>query len=116
VNEPELIETEGLTLDLQRDGASALLVQVRGEVDIANAEFFANQLRRLQETEQEVIVDLADLEFIDSIGLTQLLTVHRRDDGEARMRLRNVRGQPAQIIELTRLDRILQIEDRDLSV
>jgi anti-anti-sigma factor len=110
VTETEHIETEGLALGLQRNDG-ALLVQVRGEIDMANAEFFADQLRRLQ-ADAQVVVDLAELEFIDSMGLTHLLAAQRREDGEPpRLRLRNLRGQPAQIVKLTRLDQLLAIED-----
>ena len=59
-------------LDL-RDGAH--LVRVRGEVDIATAPAFRGAL--LHHTEGDVHVDLSDVSFMDSSGLSVLLSAHK---------------------------------------
>jgi anti-sigma B factor antagonist len=105
------IKAKHLALTASRDDHT-LTIEVSGEIDIANAELFADQLRRAEKSDaSRIIVDLAGLTFIDSVGLTQLLIAQRRSDADSdRLRLRNLRGQPAKVVALMHLDKALRVE------
>jgi anti-anti-sigma factor len=49
------------------------LLVLQGELDIATAPEIATMLERLRRHEHPVVLDLADVTFIDSVGLTTLM-------------------------------------------
>jgi anti-sigma B factor antagonist len=55
------------------------LVLVEGELDIATAPRLISVLNRaVQEALQSLVVDLSDVDFMDSTGLALLINAHRR--------------------------------------
>jgi anti-anti-sigma factor len=60
------------------DAASAALVTVAGDLDIARFADLDCELRRAEEHAELVIVDLRAVDFIDSSGAPLLLGAHRR--------------------------------------
>jgi len=70
LNRPELPSFEVLEL---RESA-LVRVQVRGELDLATADLVADQLRRLRERHETVVLDLDTVEFMDAAGLRVVLT------------------------------------------
>jgi anti-sigma B factor antagonist len=111
VSEREVIMGNSLALTTSRAGP-VVTIEVAGEVDIANAEFLAEQVRCAEKTDADrIVIDLAGVTFIDSIGLTQLSIAQRRSDADSdRLRLRNVGGHTAKVIAITHLDEVLRIE------
>jgi anti-sigma B factor antagonist len=93
-------------------GADAYVVSVSGELDIATADRFAEELERTAErSARRVIVDLVGLTFIDSVALGVLT------EGARRLRAAGgtciVVSQDPRILrvfEITGLDRIFRIE------
>jgi anti-sigma B factor antagonist len=93
-------------------GADAYVVSVSGELDIATADRFAEELGRTAERNaRRVIVDLVGLTFIDSVALGVLTEEARR--------LRAAGGtcivvsqdpRILRVFEITGLDRIFRIE------
>ena len=51
-----------------------IVVAVSGEVDLSTVTAFAAELRRAQRTGLDVVVDLEDVEFMDSSGLAVLVS------------------------------------------
>ena len=80
----ELVRTFGaLTLTSERDGA-VHVIALSGEVDVANAAEFEQDLRRVEATDAAaVIVDLSKLEFIDSTGLRVLIMADARSRADS---------------------------------
>jgi anti-anti-sigma factor len=92
-------------------GAGAVRVAVQGELSGPSAYTVDTQLRRVEATEPKcVVLDLSDLGFIDSTGLSQVLAAHRRALRAGR-RLLVVEGSQAvrRLIELTALNRQLEL-------
>jgi anti-sigma B factor antagonist len=98
-------------LDLER-ATSESVVHLHGEVDLFNASTLRRCLEELAEAgEQRVVVDMADLGFIDSSGLGALvggMRRLRRAGGE--VVLRSPRGQAAKLLEVTGLENVLPVE------
>ncbi len=93
----------------QRRGTIACL-RPSGELDLATAPQFRDAYARAQEGEPEVLlIDLADVTFIDSTGLHALLDAHTHDEHH---RLRIILSPAAaRLIDLVKLrDRLPIIE------
>jgi anti-anti-sigma factor len=91
--------------------AGRLVVRIRGEVDMANAEAVGDQIRAATDPSQAVDLDLATVTFFDSSALHML---HRLSDGfdQAGGRL-TVRATPDSIVgrllALTHMDTYLHL-------
>jgi anti-sigma B factor antagonist len=67
----------GLTIEELEPGA--IRIGLRGELDLAHAYTFDEELRRVEEARPSCIVlDLRELSFLDSCGLARLLAARRR--------------------------------------
>jgi anti-sigma B factor antagonist len=68
-----------LTIDLKTEESGALVFKLRGSLDIATAPTVRAALNDATETGgHDLIVDLTQLEFLDSTGLGVLIGAHRR--------------------------------------
>lgn len=62
-----------------RDESERLVVEVRGEVDIASAPRLGQHISRaLEQLPHEIVVDLSEVIFIDSAGLGVLVNANQR--------------------------------------
>ena len=78
------------------------MITVSGELDLASSAALEEELVRLAESDSEqVILDLRELEFMDSTGLSTLVKAHQRAQ-EAGQRFGLVRG-PQQVQRLLSL-------------
>ena len=69
----ELYQTETIS------GDDYELIMVKGEIDISNAEAFARTALKVFETREDtVILDISDLEYVDSAGIHVLFDLARR--------------------------------------
>jgi anti-anti-sigma factor len=101
-----------LDLGTSRRGLAAV-VRVGGTFDLHGAERFDREIGRiLQGPSREILVDLREVEFMDSIGLRCLVAAHRRSF-EAKVPLWIVRGGApvTQILRMTGLDMVLPLID-----
>lgn len=107
---------EAGTLDIHtasQDGTC--LVTLRGELDMASAPILEQELGRLLDTDvSRLVVDLGELEFLDSTGLSSLITVTTlaRASGD-KLRLLPGRGHVGRVMELTGMDNELPFTTRD---
>jgi anti-sigma B factor antagonist len=93
----------------ERDGA--LVLRVRGELDVDSAQVVRRQLFETVIAEgQKVVVDLEGLDFIDSSGLTVLIQTARRvrDRGGE---LHLVCAKFHRLLSIAGLDQIVPVHD-----
>jgi anti-anti-sigma factor len=86
---------------------------VRGELDLATSPELEDQLRRIWDTgSEQLVIDLRELEFMDSTGLSIIVKAHQRLSDEGR-RLSLVRGsqQVQRLLDLTGVSERLQLVD-----
>jgi anti-sigma B factor antagonist len=75
-----------------RSEPTAIVIEVAGELDLASAPALEDELTQAESSEVElVILDLRELEFIDSTGLGLLVKAHRRAE-ETGQRFAVVKG------------------------
>lgn len=57
----------------------ALILALRGELDVASVDSLRDAVDQAERsTQPAIVVDLRALEFIDSIGIRELMRLHRR--------------------------------------
>ncbi|MEM7526426.1 MAG: STAS domain-containing protein [Pseudomonadota bacterium] len=71
--------------------------------------FKRKMIELLDNNSSDVVVDMSDVEFIDSSGLGALVGVLRHDAGRRRFELTNVAPAVLRVFQLTRLDRVFSI-------
>jgi anti-sigma B factor antagonist len=89
------------------------VIRLVGELDLGNVEEARSAVTAaIEHADVAVVVDLSELEFIDSIGLAMLLeaqALSRRDSD--RLGFRGAQAEVARIIELTGVDEQLRFID-----
>lgn len=100
-----------LRYEVARDRTHAA-VALHGELDILAAPELRHVLGDvLDEGATEVVLDVGDLEFMDSSGLGVLVGCHRRLARHGgRLRIVGAHHSVARVLAVTGLDRVFQVE------
>jgi anti-sigma B factor antagonist len=91
----------------------ATVITVSGELDLASSPALEEELERVAQSDAEVVVvDLRELEFMDSTGLSVLVRAHQRAAEQGR-RLGLVNGsqQVQRLLRLTGVSERLTLAD-----
>jgi anti-anti-sigma factor len=99
-----------LVVRTERNGDTRVIA-LRGELDLANASTAESALQDSLSGGDEVVVDMRELEFIDSTGIAMLVSAL---DGDGEPRLRFVPSSApavARVLELTGLAERLPLAD-----
>jgi anti-sigma B factor antagonist len=92
---------------IEGDDSSLLVLLVQGEIDLANAD---QLMDAVPDDRDRLIIDLAFVPFIDSIGLRALvLRVQRLQRRGVRIAITSPSEQVARLFQLTAVDRVLDI-------
>lgn len=100
----------GLTVRVEQD-ADSLVVRALGELDIATANSLDEELRRVWYCDAApILLDLGEVEFLDSVGVRSLLAVakHSRERGD-RLRIRRDSAAVRRVITVSGLARGLPL-------
>lgn len=106
--------TDTFSADVHRSDADAsAVVALAGELDLASAPELQRCLEELFEGgAQRVVVDLGDLAFIDSTGISALVRGKNRAlDAGRSLALRRPRPGVRRVLEITGVTAVLAIED-----
>jgi anti-anti-sigma factor len=99
-------------VEVRSEGRAAIVV-VRGELDLATSPELEEELRKVWDAgNEQLVIDLRELEFMDSTGLSIIVKAHQRLSDEGR-RLSLVRGsqQVQRLLDLTGVSERLQLVD-----
>jgi anti-sigma B factor antagonist len=97
-------------VDVRTEGRTAIIV-VRGELDLATSPELEAQLQKVWNSgNEQLVIDLRELEFMDSTGLSIIVKAHQRLSDEGRQ-LSVVRGsqQVQRLLDLTGVSERLQL-------
>jgi anti-sigma B factor antagonist len=102
---------EVMHIDERRLGGANVL-ELHGDLDLRSAPQLRGRLAHALQREVDVIVDLSDVDFIDSTGLAALLNALRRMTRAGRsLTLIAPPGSAAQrLLQLTRLDSTFRVQ------
>jgi anti-sigma B factor antagonist len=91
------------------------VVSLEGELDLATAPQLREQLVTLAEADSVIVVDLTNLAFIDSTGLSVLVMgLNRSRAAGGSIVLRNPSQSVMRILEITGLVSVFGIEDKSV--
>jgi anti-sigma B factor antagonist len=99
-------------VDVSSDGSTSVIA-VSGELDLASSGALEEELARVAATGiRQIVIDLRDLEFMDSTGLSTLVKAHQRAQ-EAGQEFGLVRGpqQVQRLLSLTGVEERLRFAD-----
>jgi anti-sigma B factor antagonist len=95
------------------DQGERRLIRVSGELDLANASTLGAELdRALGDGHGEVVIDMEQLDFIDSTGIALLINAVSRDGENGRLRFIRSKGLAVQrVLDVTGLGQRLPYLD-----
>jgi len=95
----------------ERDGVK--VIHLHGPIDVSRAMELRDLLgAQIDSASARVLLDLSDVNLIDSSGIGILVTAHRRADSQgARFGLAGATGTVARVFEMTRTNKLLAIYD-----
>jgi anti-sigma B factor antagonist len=95
----------------QRDGR--LLLGLRGEVDLSNVDRLQQRIERAVEGAEAVVIDLTEVDYIDSQGLRLLKRVEKKlaDSGSALEIVAPPASVARSVLDLTGLTAELSVRD-----
>jgi anti-sigma B factor antagonist len=98
------------------DGAAPadepVVVVAHGDLDCATAAALSDMVDAVLATGARVVVDLSDVPFVDSSGLTMLLVLQRRAlELGSTVAIRRPRRQAVNLLEVTGVERVLPVVD-----
>ena len=80
---------------------SALTLYLSGRLDAVTALQLDKDLTATLNGVDDLTIDLADLEYISSAGLRMLLKTQKRMDKQGAMRIRNIRENVREVLDMT---------------
>lgn len=93
----------------QISDGSKLTIQIIGRLDAVSALQLDKSLKIDAVT--DLTVDLTDLEYISSAGLRTLLKIQKKMDKQGTMRIKNVRQNVREVLDMTGFSDFLNIVD-----
>lgn len=85
---------------LEQNGKT-LVAHLKGSLNATTAPELEKELVAQLDGIDELVIDLAELESISSLGLRVLLTLYRHMEKRGSMRIENARGSVAEVFEVT---------------
>ena len=97
-----------MDVDVERTTGGSV-VRVRGEVDLATSPALADALAGIAAADGPVVVDLTDVGFLDSSGLSVLLQARERLAAGPGLRLVVTRPALTRVLAVTGLDEVFDV-------
>ncbi len=96
---------------MPENGGKTLLFKLRGSLDLATSGNLRESLAKAaQEGHHDLVVDLAQVDFLDSTGLGALIGAHRRAlESGGQVRLIVTGGPIARLLNITGLVRVFAV-------
>ena len=96
------------------DAAGSTVLSVSGEMTVSDRDIFGGLLPSLcRPGNRSVVVDMKDLEYMDSAGLGMLLTLREEATKQgAVVSIRHPEGEVREMLDLARFDTLFAIEHR----
>jgi anti-sigma B factor antagonist len=91
-------------LDVRRDSdpGGQVRVSLAGEIDLSSVGIFAHALAAVPRTASSLVVDLADVTFLDSTGIAALIIAHRRAVAAGQtLTVVNAQGGVRRVLDIT---------------
>jgi anti-sigma B factor antagonist len=97
-----------ISFEVHPEGADGRF-RLSGELDLAGADGLMQQVRPAIERGGDVTLDLSDLTFMDSSGIHAVVMIAKELDGKGSLVLHSPKGEVANVLALTGVDRLAPI-------
>jgi anti-anti-sigma factor len=89
----------------------AVLLQLSGQLDLETGKILSQTLTQIESIPHRLwILDLSQVDFIDSAGLSALITgLHLANKRQSRLVLHRLKPAVKLVLEITRLDQVFEI-------
>ncbi len=103
----------GFSLTVGQLAPDVVCVALSGELDLSRALLLEQELRTVEGTGASgIVIDLSELDFVDSSGLARLIAAHRRAErGGWRLVLVQGSGVIPRLLSMSALDRSFELVD-----
>ena len=94
---------------LVRSSRPPILIELGGDIDLANAEALGDSLcAAIDRTRCEIVVDLTEVPFLDSSAMAMMIRVHQTAaKHESRVTWRGVQPCPARALAIAGVDHLI---------
>ncbi len=93
-----------------RDG-DRLTVALSGQLNAVTAIDLDKDLKAELEGVKDLVIDLAELEYIASAGLRILLKTQKRMNNQGYMLIKNIKPEVRDVLDMTGFSKLLSIDD-----
>lgn len=102
-------DIEGFRIDVVPNSCQVTLV-IYGDIDLATAHQVDEHLRGVELSRRDVVIDLAEVAFMDAAALRVLICSDRRLQATGRrLTLRNASGSPKRVLAVAGLSDIFEL-------
>ncbi len=99
-------------IDIDLLSEEAVRIKVSGEMDLFNVDSVISKVINAIKDKKEVIIDMEQLNFIDSIGLGAIIDISRYvEDNGGKLKLINLQKHILKLFDTTGLNKTISIED-----
>lgn len=102
-----------MTFDIIYNIGDCLEASLIGDLDINTVEEFKDSLiNKFKEEDNDLIINLESLDYIDSTGLGAFMTIYKEvEDRGKKLKIINPKKNILKLFKITELDTILNLED-----
>jgi anti-anti-sigma factor len=86
------------------EGPTVAILRPKGDLDLATAPGLQQTLEKARATGKQIVVDMAEVSFIDSSGLRVLLSTSLSLDGNSPLRVTNAPQNVVRLLKLVGLE------------
>lgn len=101
-----------MTFSVNYNEDENLIVELRGDLDINVVDDFKDDILNKIDGSKDIILDLKELDYIDSTGLGVIMTIYKEvlDKGRS-LKVKNAKRNIYKLFKITELDEILGMEE-----
>ena len=96
-----------MTIEIKKN-ADLTIVEIAGRLDTITAPVLDKTIREDLGDTKDLVLDVKDLEYISSAGLRVLLSAQKKMQAMGSMKLKNVREEVMEVLEMTGFADILE--------
>lgn len=91
--------------------SSVIALALQDEFDAQRARELESEFDTLSQTDRmELVIDMTKVQFIDSCGIGAIVFLYKRLKSRGRrLRLLNVNGQPRELMQMLRIDKVIPL-------
>lgn len=93
-----------------REDASTMTITISGPMELHSIKEFQNKIIELDSaTPRDIVLDIKDVEYIDSTGISILITLNRQQKKHGKtLKILNASQRVTNLLELSSLSELLQ--------